>query len=62
MTEKNKTCACGAHMVLEVLRSAAGYYIGFSCPNCGPHSRESSYFRSRVAATQALAIRRVHGQ
>lgn len=45
---------CEALMKIEVLRSAAGYYIGFFCPNCGPYSRESGYYRSREEAEVAL--------
>lgn len=40
---------------LEVLRSAAGFYIGTACDGI-PVSRESvEYFRSREAALSALA-------
>ena len=27
---------CGTALDLKVLASAAGYYIGFFCPLCGP--------------------------
>ena len=37
-------CDCGQQLALEVLRSAAGYYLGYSCPDCGPWSRETSHF------------------
>jgi hypothetical protein len=37
---------CGTTIDLQVLSSAAGYYIGFFCPECGPYSRESGYFHS----------------
>ena len=40
---------------LYVQHSAAGYYLGFFCPQCGPYSRESDYFRKREAANAALA-------
>lgn len=39
---------------LEVLHSAAGYYLGYTCPKCGPISRESGYFKSRAEADAAL--------
>jgi len=47
-------CAdCGRKLVLDVHRSAAGYYIGTYC-NCGPYSRESDYFSSHERAIVAL--------
>lgn len=45
---------CGTPLDIQVLCSAAGYYIGFFCPECGPYSRESGYFRSREEAEKAL--------
>lgn len=45
---------CGAALDIQVLCSAAGYYIGFFCPECGPYSRESGYFRSHEEAKTAL--------
>jgi len=45
---------CGTALDIQVLCSAAGYYIGFFCPECGPYSRESGYFRSREEADSAL--------
>ena len=47
---------CGAVPDIQVLRSPAGYYIGFLCPRCGPYSRESGYFRSRKEAETALSV------
>ncbi|MFK1566696.1 hypothetical protein ACIUX1_29340 [Pseudomonas aeruginosa] len=45
----------GKYLPLEVLRSAAGHYIGTS-DSAGPVSRESiEYFRSSAAAERALA-------
>ena len=46
--------SCGRKLHLEVLHSAAGYYLGFFCPNCGPYSRESGYYRTREEAAEAL--------
>ena len=46
---------CGTELNIQVLRSAAGYYIGFFCPTCGPYSRESGYYRSREEAEEALS-------
>jgi hypothetical protein len=40
---------------LEVLFSAAGFYIGSQCPFCGPFTRDSDYFASRSEAEVALA-------
>ena len=49
-----QTCPdCGVTLNLEVLQSAAGYYIGTQC-RCGPYTRESGYFKTRQAAEQAL--------
>lgn len=48
------TCA-GKCLPLQVIQSAAGYFIGTSDHN-GPVSRESGeYFRSYEAAEQALS-------
>ena len=44
---------CAAQLQLEVLQSAAGFYIGTRC-NCGPYSRESGYFKSRDLASATL--------
>ena len=46
---------CGAELNIQVLSSAAGYYIGFFCHQCGPYSRESGYYRSRDEAEMALS-------
>jgi hypothetical protein len=46
----------GCKLPLEVLQSAAGYYIGTFHPEDGPFSRESvEYFPTRQAARDALA-------
>ncbi|MDR2788127.1 MAG: hypothetical protein LBD06_07180 [Candidatus Accumulibacter sp.] len=39
---------------LEVLESAAGFYIGTFHPKEGPFSRESEYFPTEEAAREAL--------
>ena len=50
------TCPdCQIRLVLQVCRSAAGYYLGTYC-NCGPYSRESEYFDSREEAEKALMV------
>ena len=46
---------CGAELNIQVLSSAAGYYIGFFCPQCVPYSRESGYYLSREEAELALS-------
>lgn len=46
---------CGVEMELRVLRSAAGYYIGTRCNECGsPNSRDSGYYSKQEDATKAL--------
>jgi hypothetical protein len=56
-----ETCFdCRSEMVIRVCRSAAGYYLGFLCPKCGPYSRESGYFPTRDDATAALASGAYH--
>jgi hypothetical protein len=39
---------------LQVYESAAGHYVGTYC-KCGPYSRESGYYRTRLQAEEALA-------
>ena len=44
---------CGRRLPLQILRSAAGYYIG-TCDDEGPVSRESAeYFSTREEAERA---------
>jgi len=45
-----KCISCGRRLDVEVLHSAAGYYIGTWCDFCGPHSRESDYFKTELQA------------
>ena len=41
------TCTeCGTELTLGVYRSAAGYYLGFFCPQDGPYSSEESAARA----------------
>ena len=47
---------CGTALTIQVLCTVAGYYIGFICPECGPYSRESGYYRSRDEAETALDL------
>lgn len=44
---------CGHKMPIQVLRSAAGFYIGTECC-CGPYSRESGYYATHAEAEAAL--------
>ena len=46
---------CGTELLIKVCVSAAGYYIGFFCPQCGPYSRESGYYGSREETELALS-------
>ena len=41
-------------LLLKVCHSFAGYYLGYQCPQCGPYSRESGYFKTEEEATEAL--------
>jgi hypothetical protein len=45
---------CATQLRLNVLRSAAGFYIGSQC-DCGPYSRESGYFSTREQAEASLS-------
>ena len=51
---KTACMECGTALDIQVLFSAAGFYIGFFCPECGPYSRESGYYASREEADQTL--------
>jgi hypothetical protein len=54
MTGGSDVC-CGKAMEIRVLRSAAGYYIGTRCEECGcPNSRESGYYKTSEAAAKDL--------
>lgn len=41
-------------MRYSVLQSAAGYYLGYFCPVCGPYQRCSGYFATREEAHKLL--------
>jgi hypothetical protein len=47
---KNVKCVCGKQLELQVLRSAAGYYVGYFCDDDGPYDRMSEYFETRQEA------------
>jgi hypothetical protein len=46
---------CKVKLELQVLHTPAGYYIGTQC-DCGPYSRESRYYGSQKAASDALKL------
>jgi len=46
---------CGQALDLQVLKSAAGWYLGTSC-DCGPYSRESRYFKTKEQARFELEL------
>jgi hypothetical protein len=49
------TCSeCNATLPLKVIKSAAGYYVGYICPKCGPYDRISLYFTERKEAMKWL--------
>lgn len=45
---------CHQTLTIKVCHSWGGYYVGFICPNCGPYSRESYYYKTREEAEEAL--------
>jgi hypothetical protein len=48
---------CGTELLIGVLKSAAGYCLGFFCNECvTPYSRESGYYRTFQEAESALNI------
>ena len=49
-----KCTVCKTVLTLKICRSAAGYYLGFECPNCGPHDRVSSYYETESRAQSLL--------
>jgi len=51
---KTSCMECGEDMKIGVYSSAAGFYVGFFCPNDGPYSRESGYFASHGEAQAAI--------
>ena len=49
-----KCSECNTTLPLKVCQSAAGYYIGYFCPECGPYGRESMYFATKEDAEKYL--------
>jgi len=54
------TCDCGKVLQLRIQRSAAGSYLGYRCPFCGPYRRVSGYYPTDLAAYDDL-LRVWHG-
>ena len=52
--QKEIKCSCGETMPMQVCRSNAGYYLGYYCPGCGPHSRETAYYAKESQAQTDL--------
>lgn len=50
---------CNEPLELQVLMSGAGYYIGTICC-CGPYSRESHYYHTRLEAQTALETNNIN--
>lgn len=51
------TCSeCGTTLPAKVLQSAAGFYIGYFCPKCGPYDRLTDYHTTREQAESTLAM------
>jgi hypothetical protein len=38
----------------KIMQSAAGFYVGYSCEDGSPYSRESGYYPSREAVVEAM--------
>ena len=51
----NIRCDCNTLIPLMVHKSAAGYYIGHVCPNCGPYDRISGYFPTQERAEAEMS-------
>ncbi len=52
-TGETKCDECGMELPLRIYQSNAGYYVGTWC-NCGPYSRESTYYQTLREAVHAL--------
>ena len=49
-----KCMDCGSEIPLMVCKSAAGFYLGQWCPQCGPYDRHSGYYPTREMADKLL--------
>jgi len=55
LTGARSTCYdCNKELKFRVLSSPAGYYVGTQCEQCGPHSRETGYFKTIEEAQREL--------
>lgn len=62
MIVKETVLAGGKHpgTTMEVLKSGAGYYLGFCDKDGAPYSRESVYFGDAQLAKQVLSYLRTN--
>lgn len=52
LDDQPTNCAdCGAVLNYDIHKSAAGYYFGSICPNCGPYARYTDYFSEKMKDT-----------
>ena len=49
---------CTEVLTLGVQRSASGYFLGYRCNECGPHSRVSAYTKDEALAKARLELTR----
>ena len=49
---------CTEVLILGVQRSTAGYFLGYRCNECGPHSRVSAYTKDEALAKAGLELTR----
>ena len=47
---------CGKEMKLRKCKSAAGFYLGYICPNDGPYSRETMYMCEETADDLLMSL------
>jgi len=53
------TCMdCKTELPLKVCHSAAGFYLGYFCPNCGPYDRVSGYMTEGEAINALKSAKR----
>lgn len=52
-------CSCGKIIDLKLCRSAAGYYLGYTCPECGPYGRETGYYKDERTIQNALFLDKI---
>jgi len=54
LKRRGHKCDCNTLMMLKVLKSEGGHYLGYACGECGPYSRETFYYKNREAAQADL--------